>query len=217
MFRLATSVELAAIERELAEPFGPVATSSPVLAAISSKLAKLAPTAGEILLTGETGAGKEVYARAIHDASGREGRFVAINCAALPRELIESELFGFARGAHSEAKADKRGLIEEAEGGTLFLDEIGDMPAELQAKLLRFLQDREMTPLGSTRPRKIDVRVLAATSRTAAPSSPAAAGPAPRSGGAPGRRADPAAAAAPAHRGSGRADAAHAGAAVQTL
>jgi transcriptional regulator with PAS, ATPase and Fis domain len=176
VFRLATSVELAAIERDLSEPFAPVPTASPALAAISSKLAKLAPTTGEILLTGETGAGKEVYARAIHDASRREGRFVAINCAALPRELIESELFGFARGAHSEAKADKRGLIEEAEGGTLFLDEIGDMPVELQAKLLRFLQDREMTPLGSTRPRKIDVRVLAATSRTAAPSSPTAAG-----------------------------------------
>jgi two-component system NtrC family response regulator len=85
-------------------------------------------------------------------------------------------LYGFARGAHSEAKSDKRGLIEEGEGGTLFLDEIGDMPQELQAKLLRFLQDREMTPLGSTRPRKIDVRVLAATSRTAAPTSPSAAG-----------------------------------------
>ena len=117
VFRLATSVELAAIERDLSEPFAPVPTASPALAAISSKLAKLAPTTGEILLTGETGAGKEVYARAIHDASRREGRFVAINCAALPRELIESELFGFARGAHSEAKVDKRGLIEEAEAG----------------------------------------------------------------------------------------------------
>ena len=176
VFRLVSSVELAAIERELAEPFGPVATMSPVLAALCSKLGKLAPTEGEILLTGETGVGKEVYARAIHEASGREGRFVAINCAALPRELIESELFGFARGAHSEAKSDKRGLIEEADGGTLFLDEIGDMPQELQAKLLRFLQDREITALGSTRSRRMDVRVLAATSRSVAPSSPTEAG-----------------------------------------
>jgi transcriptional regulator with PAS, ATPase and Fis domain len=176
VFRLVSSLELGAIERDLANPFGPVGTSSPGLAAISQKLSKLAPTTGEILLTGETGAGKEVYAHAIHEASERTGRFVAINCAALPSQLIESELFGFARGAHSEAKSDKRGLIEEAEGGTLFLDEIGDMPPELQAKLLRFLQDREVTPLGSTRARRIEVRVLAATSRTAAPSSPAAAG-----------------------------------------
>ena len=176
VFRQVTEAALEAIARDLKEPFGPVASASPELAKVIAKLAKLARAPGEILLTGETGVGKEVYARAIHEASKRAGRFLAINCAAIPRELIESELFGFARGAHSEAKVDKRGLLEEAEGGTLLLDEIGDMPQELQAKLLRFLQEREITPLGSTRPRKIDVRVLAATSRSAAPSSPESAG-----------------------------------------
>ena len=92
--------------------------------------------------------GKEVYARAVHEASGRKGRFVAINCAAIPRELVESELFGYRAGAHSTAHSAKAGLIEEAEGGTLFLDEIGEMTPEAQIKLLRFLQDRELTPLG---------------------------------------------------------------------
>src|SRR5262249_50696380 len=135
VFRVITDVELEAIRRELISPFGPVASTSPDLAVLSGKLSKLARSEGEILLTGETGVGKEVYARAVHTTSGRRGRFVAINCAALPRELIESELFGFVRGAHSEAKADKAGLFEEADGGTLFLDEIGDMPQELQAKL----------------------------------------------------------------------------------
>jgi transcriptional regulator with PAS, ATPase and Fis domain len=118
-----------------------------------------------VLLVGETGVGKEVYARAVHATSGRTGRFVAVNCAALPNELIESELFGYARGAHSQATQAKRGLIEEAEGGTLFLDEIGDMGHSAQAKLLRFLQTRELLPLGATRARAVDVRILAATSQ----------------------------------------------------
>ena len=176
VFRLVTDQQLAALRIDVVSPFAPVGTASPTLALLTQKLAKLARSPGELLLTGETGVGKEIYARAVHEASARAGKFVTINCAALPRELIESELFGFARGAHSEAKADKRGLFEEADGGTLFLDEIGDMPQELQAKLLRFLQDREVTPLGSTRPRKIDVRVLAATSRSVAPTSPTSAG-----------------------------------------
>jgi two-component system, NtrC family, response regulator len=176
VFRMVTDQQLSALRTDLAAPFALVGTASPTLALLTQKLTKLARSQGELLLTGETGVGKEVYARAVHDASGRNGRFVTINCAAIPRELIESELFGFARGAHSEAKSDKRGLFEEADGGTLFLDEIGDMPQELQAKLLRFLQDREITPLGSTRPRKIDVRVVAATSRSVAPTSPTSAG-----------------------------------------
>jgi transcriptional regulator with PAS, ATPase and Fis domain len=164
VFRRATTAVLGAIEEEAAEPLGPVGTISPELSLTLAKLRKLAPTRGEILLTGETGVGKEVYARAVHRVSGRPGRFVAINCAALPADLAESELFGYARGAHSTATEAKPGLVEAAHGGTLFLDEIGDMPPRLQAKLLRFLQDGEVMPLGSTASRRVDVRVLAATS-----------------------------------------------------
>ena len=152
----------------LITPFGPVATASPALAVACDRLRRLAASEGELLIVGETGVGKEVYARAVHEASGRKGRFVAINCAAIPRELVESELFGYRQGAHSTAHQAKAGLIEEAEGGTLFLDEIGEMTPEAQIKILRFLQDRELTPLGSTRPRRMDVRIVAATNRTAA-------------------------------------------------
>ena len=104
-----------------------MATVSPALAVACDRLRRLAASEGELLIVGETGVGKEVYARAVHLASGRKGRFVAINCAAIPRELVESELFGYRQGAHSTAHSAKPGLIEEAEGGTLFLDEIGEM------------------------------------------------------------------------------------------
>jgi transcriptional regulator with PAS, ATPase and Fis domain len=154
-----------AIEEDLREPLGPVATASPALALAIRKLRRLAPTPDSVLLTGETGTGKEVYARAVHRASGRRGKFVALNCAAIPTELVESELFGYARGAHSQAAQAKRGLIEQAEEGTLFLDELGDMPRPAQAKLLRFLQDRQLTPLGGSQPRVVDVRVVAATAQ----------------------------------------------------
>src|SRR3954466_12449805 len=167
IFRMVSQIELEAIKAELVAPFGPVATASPALAVACDRLRRLAASDGELLILGETGAGKEVYARAVHLASGRKGRFVAINCGAIPRELVESELFGYRQGAHSTAHQAKPGLIEEAEGGTLFLDEIGEMTGEAQIKLLRFLQDRELTPLGSTRPRRIDVRVVAATNCTA--------------------------------------------------
>jgi DNA-binding NtrC family response regulator len=169
LFRIATASQLAAIQAELARPLGPVPTINPAFAAICRKLRKLAEAGEEVLLTGETGAGKEVYARAIHKASGRPGPFVAINCAAIPRELVESELYGYARGAHSQAAMAKPGLIEEAEGGTLFLDEIGEMAPELQTKLLRFTQDRMLAPVGGLRPRRIETRIVAATSRTAPP------------------------------------------------
>ena len=168
VFRMVSQIELEAIKAELVAPFGPVATASPALAVACDRLRRLAASEGELLILGETGAGKEVYARAVHQASGRKGRFVAINCAAIPRELVESELFGYRQGAHSTAHQAKAGLIEEAEGGTLFLDEIGEMTPEAQIKILRFLQDRELTPLGSTRPRQMDVRIVAATNRTAA-------------------------------------------------
>jgi transcriptional regulator with PAS, ATPase and Fis domain len=112
---------------------------------------------------GETGTGKELVARAIHRHSGRPGRFCAINCAALPTGLIESELFGFKRGAFTGATADRPGMVRAADGGTLLLDEIGDMPAETQAKLLRVLETREVVPVGAVVPEKVDVRVVSAT------------------------------------------------------
>ena len=167
VFRLATPTELAAIEEDAAQPFAPVPTLSPVLAAVCSRLRRLAPSAGEIFLLGETGVGKEVFARAIHERSGRTGPLVAINCAAIPRELVESELFGYEKGAHSTAQGRKAGFIEAAQGGTLFLDELAEMPAELQSKLLRFIQDRKFSALGSTRVQEADVRIIAASSRTA--------------------------------------------------
>jgi transcriptional regulator with PAS, ATPase and Fis domain len=169
VFRTVTETELGAIQTEISAPLGPVASASPAAAMVCQMLRKLAVSDCEILLTGETGVGKEVYAHAVHALSGRTGRFVAINCAALPRELVESELFGYVKGAHSQARESKRGLFEEAEGGTLFLDEVGEMPADLQTKLLRFLQDRMLVPLGATRARRLDTRILAATSRTTTP------------------------------------------------
>jgi DNA-binding NtrC family response regulator len=166
IFRLASGLEVEAMKSELVTPLGPVATVSPGLAVACDRLRRLAASESELLIVGETGVGKEVYARAVHVASGRKGRFMAINCAAIPRELVESELFGYRQGAHSTAHQAKTGLIEDAEGGTLFLDEIGEMSTEAQTKLLRFLQDRELTPLGATRPRRMDVRIIAATNRT---------------------------------------------------
>ncbi len=168
VFRMVSHIELEAIKAELVAPLGPVSTASPALAVACDRLRRLAASEGELLIVGETGVGKEVYARAVHLASGRKGHFMAINCAAIPRDLVESELFGYRQGAHSTAHQAKAGLIEEAEGGTLFLDEIGEMTPEAQIKILRFLQDRELTPLGSTRPRRMDVRIIAATNRTAA-------------------------------------------------
>ncbi|HET6282742.1 MAG TPA: sigma 54-interacting transcriptional regulator, partial [Polyangia bacterium] len=176
VFRIVSVTELAAMRAELENPLAPVPTVNPTFAVICGNLRKLATSGEEILLTGETGVGKEVYARAIHEASGRKGRFVAVNCAAIPRELVESELFGYVRGAHSQASQSKPGIIEEAEEGTLFLDEIGDMAPELQTKLLRFTQDRLLAPVGGTRQRRIDTRILAATSRSAPPGKTGGAG-----------------------------------------
>jgi len=167
VFRLYTAAELAAVAEDAAAPVTPVATLSPALALTISKLRRLARSDSEILLLGETGVGKEVFAGAVHALSGRKGKLVAVNCAAIPRELVESELYGYEKGAHSTAQARKIGLVEAADGGTLFLDEIGEMPIELQSKLLRFLQDRRFSPLGSTRVVEADVRIIAATSRVA--------------------------------------------------
>lgn len=124
---------------------------------------KIARSEVPVLVLGKTGTGKELIARAIHERSGRRGAFVAINCGALPKQLIESELFGYRRGAFSEAKDDRVGLVKRADGGTLFLDEIAELPPESQVALLRVLQEGEVRPIGSTETLRVDVRIVAAT------------------------------------------------------
>ena len=163
-FRVVTPESLNALRLEIASPFGGLSTRSPCLARVTSQM-RLMARVGDVLILGETGTGKDVYARAMHRESQRTGPFVAINCASIPRELVESELFGYVKGAHSQAGSSKRGLLHEAASGTVFLDEIGEMPPESQAKLLRFLQSREITPLGSNTTIRIDTHVIAATNR----------------------------------------------------
>lgn len=155
--------DLVLLEEERKHPLGPVATVSVLTARMGHGLRALAHAPEDLLFIGETGVGKEVYARAAHGRSGRRGAFVALNCAALQPHLVESELFGFKRGAHSQAMTEKSGIVSEADGGTLLLDEIGDMPPELQGKILRLVQTREYVPLGGTRPVRLDARIMAAT------------------------------------------------------
>ena len=132
---------------------------------LASALKRVAPPALNVILFGESGTGKEVFAHQLHEWSGRRGAFQAVNCAAIPANLLESELFGYKRGAFSGADRDKMGIVRAADGGTLFLDEIGDMPAEAQAKLLRVIQSKEVVPVGSTQPERVDVRIVCATHR----------------------------------------------------
>jgi transcriptional regulator with GAF, ATPase, and Fis domain len=132
---------------------------------ISADLARIAPAPLVVMLLGESGTGKEVVARELHRLSRRKGPFAAVNCAAIPGTLLESELFGYKRGAFSGADRDKPGLIKSAHEGTLLLDEIGDMPLEAQAKLLRVIQSKEVFPLGATQPELVDVRIVCATHR----------------------------------------------------
>jgi len=140
--------------------------SSPALEAVRELITKVGPTTARVLITGENGTGKELVARALHDASPRRDRpFVEVNCAAIPSELIESELFGHMKGSFTGAFADRSGKFEQADGGTLFLDEVGDMSLPAQAKLLRVLQEGVVTRIGGSKPIQVDVRVLAATNK----------------------------------------------------
>ena len=138
---------------------------SPAIREVYDLIEQVAPARSTILITGESGTGKEVVARAIHFSSPRaeSGQFVAVNCSNIPSELLESELFGHTRGAFTGAIAAKKGLFEVADNGSIFLDEISTIPPETQARLLRVIQEREFTPLGDTQPRKVDVRIIAAT------------------------------------------------------
>lgn len=146
--------------------FSKIIGSSDAIRKVFDLIRRVSASDATVLINGETGTGKELIANALHVNSPRRAApFVAQNCAALPENLLESELFGFKKGAFSGAVADKKGLIEEADGGTLFLDEIGDMPLGLQAKILRVLQEKEIRPLGSVTARKVNVRVVAATHR----------------------------------------------------
>jgi two-component system response regulator PilR (NtrC family) len=159
---------LAAAEPELEPPsdLGELVGVGPIMRKINALIGKVSRADTTVLLTGESGTGKEVVARLIHRYSDRaQGPFVAVNCGALPEALLESELFGFEKGAFTGAGAMKRGLFEEAGGGILFLDEIGEMPLALQVKLLRVLQERVFRRLGATEERSVDVRVIAATNR----------------------------------------------------
>jgi len=149
-----------------AVPFGGILTRSPRMREVLRIIERVAPTDSSVLILGESGTGKELVAQAIHEHSPRVGRpFVPIHCGALPREVLESELFGHEKGAFTGAVAAKPGLVELADGGTLFLDEIGEMEPDSQVKLLRALETGTFFRVGGTRPRRVDVRIVAATNR----------------------------------------------------
>ncbi|MFO0941422.1 MAG: sigma-54 dependent transcriptional regulator [Pirellulales bacterium] len=146
--------------------FGEIIGESPAIQRIFALLAQVAPTESSVLVTGESGTGKELIARSIHRRSRRSsGPFVAVNCSAIPETLLESEFFGHAKGAFTDAKADRTGLFAKANQGTLFLDELGDLPLPMQAKLLRALEERVIRPVGSDKEQSIDVRLVSATHR----------------------------------------------------
>lgn len=159
---------IAQLEKEVGKrySFENILGSSSLILEAAALAKKVAPTNANVLLLGETGTGKEVFAQAIHNASGRAGKpFMALNCSSFSKELLESEIFGHKAGAFTGAMKDKKGLIEEANSGTLFLDEIGEMPFELQSKLLRVLETSEFIKVGDTTTTKVDVRFIAATNR----------------------------------------------------
>ena len=143
---------------------GEIIGRSDVMQEVFRLVEQVAPARSTVLITGESGTGKELIAKAIHESSPRASRpFVTVNSSNIPSELLESELFGHTRGAFTGAVAAKKGLFEVADGGSIFLDEIGDIPPETQVRLLRVIQEREFTPLGDTAPRRVDVRIIAAT------------------------------------------------------
>jgi transcriptional regulator with GAF, ATPase, and Fis domain len=148
------------------QSFGDLVGQSPPMLALARQIELVAPTDATVLITGESGTGKELVAREIHRRSRRAERpLIRVNCAAIPRELYESEFFGHSRGAFTGAVRDRVGRFELAHGGTIFLDEVGEIPLDLQSKLLRVLQENELERIGEERTRKVDVRVIAATNR----------------------------------------------------
>ncbi len=163
--RINSKPKIAAAARVVDIPNSPIIAKSELMLNLLEQAKTVAPYKINVLVTGETGTGKELIARMVHDLSGRDkNKFVALNCAAVPEQLLEDELFGHVKGAFTGAQGERKGRFEQADGGTLFLDEIGDMNLALQAKLLRVLQESEFEKLGSSKTVKVDVRVIAATS-----------------------------------------------------
>ncbi len=159
--------QLSSDDYEVSKAFASVIHKSAIMQQVIKKAQQVAPRTLPVLIEGESGTGKEVLARSIHLASLRHDKaFIAVNCGAISKELVESEFFGHKKGAFTGAVTDKKGYFEAADGGTLFLDEIGELPLDLQVRLLRALQEQEVTPVGATKPVKVDIRVIAATNKT---------------------------------------------------
>ena len=165
-FRDLSTIEMLRKEIRSRYTFGDIISKNHEIHSILSILPDIAQSDSTVLIEGPSGSGKELFARAVHNLSERKGKYVALNCAAMPDTLLESELFGYMKGAFTEAKRDKPGRFALAEGGTIFLDEIGDISTALQVKLLRVLQEKEYEPLGATATVKADVRIVASTNRS---------------------------------------------------